>query len=230
MVTANRISGSCGFGVPLYEFKNHRPQLPAWADRKGRERLTAYQAQKNASSIDGLPAVTWLKNVALSLLLLACLAAGCSAHAPSRAAMTNRDVLVGTWRVVSYETWNAQGEVSTPFGNEPSGYAVFDPTGHAFIQLMRTPPIPPFASPQAPTPEEIRGAHSAFAAYYGPYTVDAAVRTITIRVEGSNMPSYTGTNQVRPFRVEGETLTFGVPGQYQATLVKVRTRQGELAP
>ena len=136
--------------------------------------------------------------------------------------MDDPDSLVGTWRGARYEVWDPDGRATTPFGDPVSGYAVFDATGHAFIQLMRTPAIPPFASPQAPTPEEIRSAHSAFAAYYGPYTVDNAARTMTIRVEGSNMPSYTGTNQVRPFRVEGETLTLGVPGQYQATLVRVK--------
>lgn len=120
------------------------------------------------------------------------------------AAMQKPDPLAGTWRVSSYETWNAQGQTVTPFGDAPSGYAVFDTTGHAFIQMMGTAP------------------DSAFAAYYGTYTIDDAGQTVTIHVEGSSMPSYTRTDQVRPFRVEGDTLTLGVPGQYRATLVRVR--------
>ena len=135
--------------------------------------------------------------------------------------MPDRNVLIGTWRVVGYETWNAKGEVAMPFGNPAAGYAVFDSTGHAFIQLMRTPPVQPFASPNAPTAEEVRAAYAGFAAYYGTYTVDGAARTVTIRVEGSNMPSYTGTDQMRPFRVDGDTLTLGVPNQYRATLKRV---------
>ena len=59
-VAVDRVSESCGFGVPLYAFQGERPQLPAWADRKGAPALLDYQVQKNASSIDGLPAVTWL--------------------------------------------------------------------------------------------------------------------------------------------------------------------------
>lgn len=112
--------------------------------------------------------------------------------------------LIGTWRVVSYESWDQQGQVSTPFGEAPSGYAVFDATGHAFIQLMGTSP------------------GSAFAAYYGTYTTDHAARAVTIHVEGSNLPSYIGTDQVRPFRVDGDNLTLGVPNQYRAALVRVR--------
>jgi hypothetical protein len=45
----------------LYEFAGDRPQLPAWAARKGAEGLRAYQTDNNARSIDGLPAVTWVQ-------------------------------------------------------------------------------------------------------------------------------------------------------------------------
>lgn len=59
-VAVERVSDSCGYGVPLYEFQGERSQLPAWADRKGPEGIRQYQADKNKSSIDGIPAVTWL--------------------------------------------------------------------------------------------------------------------------------------------------------------------------
>src|SRR5688500_9558764 len=123
-----------------------------------------------------------------NILLLGFLVAGCAAHDPSKAVMSNRDPLVGTWRLLHYETSNSQGRISTPFGDPASGYAVFDATGHAFIQLMRTPPARPFVSPDGPTPEEIRAAYFGFAAYYGTYTIDDAARVVTIHVEGSNMP------------------------------------------
>lgn len=134
-------------------------------------------------------------------------------------------LLLGTWRVLRYETWDSQGRSATPFGDPAAGYAVFDATGHAFIQLMRTPPARPFASPDRPTSKEIRAAYFGFAAYYGTYTTDDAARVVTIRVEGSNMPSYTGTDQVRSYHIEGETLTLGVPGQYRATLSRVGMRR-----
>ena len=54
-VHCNRVSDSCGFGVPLYEFQSHRPQLEDWADRKSKQQLVEYVANKNATSIDGLP-------------------------------------------------------------------------------------------------------------------------------------------------------------------------------
>lgn len=46
---------SCGFGVPLYEFRGERDALPAWAQRKGEDGLKKYQEQKNTISLDGKP-------------------------------------------------------------------------------------------------------------------------------------------------------------------------------
>jgi hypothetical protein len=55
VVHADRISDSCGYSVPLYEIGGHRSKLVEWAAHRGAEGLTAYRAEKNATSIDGLP-------------------------------------------------------------------------------------------------------------------------------------------------------------------------------
>lgn len=60
VVHAERISDSCGFGVPLYRYEGERPQLGEWATKKGPEGLQEYQVRKNVKSIDGLPAATWV--------------------------------------------------------------------------------------------------------------------------------------------------------------------------
>lgn len=54
-IECQRISDSCGYGVPLYEHRGDRPQLEQWAQRKGPEGVHAYQAEHNAQSLDGLP-------------------------------------------------------------------------------------------------------------------------------------------------------------------------------
>lgn len=58
-IRVQRIADSCGFGVPLFEYRGQRSQLTAWADRKGASALRDYQRQKNSTSIDGLPALRW---------------------------------------------------------------------------------------------------------------------------------------------------------------------------
>jgi hypothetical protein len=54
-VHVNRVSTSCGYGVPLLEYEGERDQLRTWAERRGSEGLVEYRAEKNAASIDGLP-------------------------------------------------------------------------------------------------------------------------------------------------------------------------------
>jgi hypothetical protein len=50
-----RIADSCGYAVPLYDYVGERTQLTGWAERKGPEGLAEYRAEKNRTSIDGLP-------------------------------------------------------------------------------------------------------------------------------------------------------------------------------
>jgi hypothetical protein len=50
-----RLSSSCGFAVPFMQVVGDRETLSQWSDRKSPEELAAYQGQKNAVSIDGLP-------------------------------------------------------------------------------------------------------------------------------------------------------------------------------
>jgi len=54
-VSVRRISDSCGYSVPLYEFKEPRDILDNWSLNKGEEKLREYRQSKNVQSIDGLP-------------------------------------------------------------------------------------------------------------------------------------------------------------------------------
>jgi hypothetical protein len=56
-VHVERIADSCGYGVPLMEYAGERPQRDKWLASKGADGLRAYVEEKNAVSIDGLPAV-----------------------------------------------------------------------------------------------------------------------------------------------------------------------------
>ncbi len=56
-IALDRIADSCGYGVPLYEYKEQRAQLGAWVERKGPDGLRRYQLERNRTSLDGLPAL-----------------------------------------------------------------------------------------------------------------------------------------------------------------------------
>jgi hypothetical protein len=60
-IAVTRVADSCGYGVPLMTYEGEREHARRWADKKlragGPDALRAYQEEKNAASIDGLPAV-----------------------------------------------------------------------------------------------------------------------------------------------------------------------------
>jgi hypothetical protein len=49
------VQTSCGFGVPFFDFKAERDNMPKWIASKGREPIENYWREKNQQSLDGLP-------------------------------------------------------------------------------------------------------------------------------------------------------------------------------
>jgi hypothetical protein len=55
LLDVETVQTSCGFGVPLYDYRGERTALAKWSESKGAEGLEAYRREHNAHSIDGLP-------------------------------------------------------------------------------------------------------------------------------------------------------------------------------
>ena len=53
-VQIESVQTSCGFAVPLMEYKEDRSILRDWAEKKGEAGIRDYWEQKNVTSIDGL--------------------------------------------------------------------------------------------------------------------------------------------------------------------------------
>ena len=53
-IAVTRLSDSCGYSVPRFEYAGPRDTLDQWAEKKGGEGLAAYRESRNARSIDGL--------------------------------------------------------------------------------------------------------------------------------------------------------------------------------
>lgn len=49
------VKTSCGYGVPLFEYREERDQMDRWAIAKGEDGLAAYRCEHNLVSMDGLP-------------------------------------------------------------------------------------------------------------------------------------------------------------------------------
>lgn len=129
--------------------------------------------------------------------------------------------LVGTWRLVSFEDVE-NGKTIREFGNKPLGLFIYTADGHVAIQIAN--PANPRCvapskrsgpggkvDPSVPTcsPEQAQSLLEGYVAYWGTYTVDAAAGVVIHHVVSDLSNGYAGTDQRRPFRLEGDRLVIG---------------------
>jgi hypothetical protein len=55
LIDVQRIIDSCGYGVPLFEFQKDRDSLSNYFANQSEEEISAYRAERNRVSLDGLP-------------------------------------------------------------------------------------------------------------------------------------------------------------------------------
>jgi Lipocalin-like domain len=134
--------------------------------------------------------MTRLKLLALAPVLLAATAASFAA---------DRDVLLGSWRLVSFEReYQATGEREYPMGKSPTGHLHFLPSGSMAVVITAE------GRKAATTDQERAGLFNSMVAYTGSYRVDGD-KWIT-KVDVSWLPPWVGTEQIRSFRVTGDQL------------------------
>ncbi|MDP1571518.1 MAG: lipocalin-like domain-containing protein [Vicinamibacterales bacterium] len=120
--------------------------------------------------------------------------------------------LVGTWRLVRFESRVADGQVRHPMGERVEGQMVYTEAGRISTHIMRAGRAA-FASGDRArgTDAETREAFVGYLAYYGTYAVDAAAGTIHHHIAGASFPNWIGTTQVRQFVIDGDELTITTP-------------------
>ena len=113
------------------------------------------------------------------------------------------DRLIGTWKLVSVTAKDvATGEQSEIFGPDPDGYINYGPDGRMIVINARSDRKKPTGA--APTREEAADLFQGVLAYAGTYTVEGD--TVTHHVDISWNESWTGTDQVRHARFDGERV------------------------
>jgi hypothetical protein len=118
--------------------------------------------------------------------------------------------LVGSWRLISRVVTLEDG---TPLqdpglGKTPSGYLIYDSSGHMAAQLMR--PDRPMAidcGASSPAPRENSQSVNGYDAYFGTYTIDETRHTVTHHLEGALVAADVGKHLSREFQVSGDKLT-----------------------
>lgn len=122
-----------------------------------------------------------------------------------------REQLLGAWGLASFSVSTPDGNVSYPFGRDAFGTLMYDASGRMAAQLGRR-DRPKFKSgdQQKGTDEEFRLAVQGYVAYFGTFEVRESEGVVVHKVIGSLFPNWNGTDQVRPARLQGDTLTIEV--------------------
>jgi hypothetical protein len=111
--------------------------------------------------------------------------------------------LIGTWRLVSYETDEEGGKRGKPYG-DAVGRLNYDEHGNMSGQVMRPGRARvEFGDGGA---QQIRAAYLGYIAYFGTYEVAPDGRSIVHHVQGSLNPAWVGGQQVRKMRFAGDRL------------------------
>lgn len=113
--------------------------------------------------------------------------------------MSNDQALVGTWKLLSCVLEDvATGEHEQVWGSKPNGYIVMTPEGR-WIVLQTA------EGRRAPQNDEDRiAAFKSLLAYSGKYRTDGGKIVISVDIAADE--SWNGTEQVRFYKLEGDTL------------------------
>jgi hypothetical protein len=116
------------------------------------------------------------------------------------------DALVGAWRLVSWETRAADGQVTYPMGADALGYVLYIGDGRFSVTISRAGRAG-FAAGDllGGTIEEQARAVEGFVAYAGRYSFHGD--RVIHHVELSLFPNWVGTDQERWVELAGDRLT-----------------------
>lgn len=123
-----------------------------------------------------------------------------------------KEQIVGSWTYASNETIRPDGSKVQTFGPNQSGLVIFGGDGR-YVSLVGRAGVPKFVSNSrlSGTSEENKAAMRGSIATFGTYTINEAEHTLTLNIEYSSYPNWTGTAQGRPFTLTGDELKYIVP-------------------
>ncbi|MGX7091543.1 lipocalin-like domain-containing protein [Hutsoniella sourekii] len=142
--------------------------------------------------------------------------------------MSLRDKLIGTWRLVSYQT-EEDGQIVYPFGEDATGFIMYNPDGYMSAQLQKQ-GRPAYESGDIHTgsQEEMAAAAHGYLAYSGRFEVDEAKNQVTHYMDVSMNPTWQGQSQPRIGQIDGDILSIynGLKPEDQLKWQRVEPYQG----
>ena len=132
------------------------------------------------------------------LLFLTCVQATAEPH------LTCSGPQLGTWKLVSYTTEDlATSQKSSLLGLHPSGFLSYGSNCRMSAILVKDGRNPPATF--VPTDAERVDLYNGFIAYAGTYSIEGNI--VSHHVDASWNQTWTGTTQMRRFKIDGNTLS-----------------------
>jgi len=128
-----------------------------------------------------------------------------------------KERLIGTWRLVSYETDEDGGRRGKPYG-DAVGRLDYDAQGNMSGQVMR--PGRARVELGEGGAQQVRAAYLGYIAYFGTYDVAPDGASIVHHVQGSLNPAWVGGQQHRRMRIEGERLVLSADVRKNGDIVR----------
>jgi hypothetical protein len=111
--------------------------------------------------------------------------------------------LIGSWRLVSYQTVDGTGRRGEPYA-AAVGRLTYDDRGNMSGQVMR--PDRERVDVGLSNTQSVRAAQIGYIAYFGSYEVAPEGASIAHHVEGALNPEWVGGTQLRKLRFDGDRL------------------------
>jgi hypothetical protein len=125
-----------------------------------------------------------------------------------------KDAVVGTWTLVSFDSFNAAGtKVPSIEGDNLKGLLVFTDNGVVSVQMIAQLPKLASNSRLKTTPAEDKAIAHGMLSFFGTYTVDEAGKSISLHVERSSFANQMRGELKRLVTVSGDDLTLQNAGR-----------------
>ncbi len=107
-----------------------------------------------------------------------------------------KELLVGTWTLVSAASVSKDGSKVEVFGPNPNGTLIYTSDGHFALVQMRS-DLPRLASNSRDrgTPEENKAVVQGSIAYFGTYAVNEAEKVINLQLQGATFANLLGGSE-----------------------------------
>ncbi|HLF77503.1 MAG TPA: lipocalin-like domain-containing protein [Dehalococcoidia bacterium] len=116
--------------------------------------------------------------------------------------------LIGVWRLITVEDYQADGTILYPYGERALGYLIYHPEGYmsATVMSAERPRLAKQSRPWELSPDEAAAVLQTMGSAYSGVWELRDESTVIHHVHAALIPNMIGQDEVRPFELKGDRL------------------------